>query len=59
MMNVWEKEDDTGLTITIDYEASGQFVTLYEKLREDEERFCKYFRMILIYYWVGINSGDI
>ena len=38
-MNVWEKEGDTGLTITIDYETGGQFVTLYEKLREDEERF--------------------
>lgn len=31
--------------INKDHETSGQFVTLYEKLREDEERFWRYFRM--------------
>ena len=39
--------------INKDYEASGQFVTLYDKLREDE-RFWRYFGMSSSYIQVGV-----
>ena len=40
--------------INKDYETSGQFITLYQKLREDEERFWRNFRMSSSNIQVGV-----
>ena len=45
--------------INKNYNTGGQFVTLYEKLREYEERFWRYFRMRSSYIQVCVCiNGD-